>query len=515
MAFREADHQSIYLLPPSLSDWLPEGHLARFVVEIVGKLDLGEFRDAYRGNGSAAYPPHIMLALLFYGYATGTYSSRKLERGTYDSVPLRYIAANTHPDHDTIAHFRKRFLPQINALFVQILCIAHRMDVLRLGSVSLDGTKIKANASKHKALSYAHALKIEKHLQDEVARLLEAAEHADAADLPDELMLPEELARREKRLMSIDKAKKEIERRAAQRAEDAQGDYKQEMAKRAEYEQKTGRKPRGRPPAPPAPGVPRPKDQVNLTDDESRIMSVSGGGFEQCYNAQASVDTATMLIVSQHVTQHVNDKLEIVPALDKLEQLPASLGCVKKLIADHGYFSEANIQACENSAVEPFIAAGREKHYVDVFDRFSEPPPLAPDADTGTQMRHKLRTIAGRATYALRKQVVEPVFGIIKEAMGFRRFLLRCFTLVQGEWSLVCMAYNLKRLHQLLKTNRGKEKGPQSHALAAQNCLLVAGNRLLEAVRNVFHKAFFEIILPSSPTWTFKNFVLALSPTGS
>jgi transposase len=461
MAFMEANHNAIYLLPPSLADWLPEGHLARFVVEIVGKLDLNDIYKAYRGNGAVAYPPDIMVALLFYGYATGVFSSRKLERGTYDSVALRYAAANTHLDHDTIATFRKRFLPQLGALFGQILVLANQMGVLRIGSVCLDGTKVKANASKHKALSYGHASKLEAQLLDEARRLLEAAEQEDALDLPDELSLPEELASRAKRLVAIDRAKSEIEHRAAERREEDKREYEEKMAKRIEQEKKTGRKPRGKGPTLPPTSGPGPKEQVNLTDEDSRIMAVSGGGFEQCYNAQAGVDSATMLIVSQYVTQHVNDKKELIPMLEKLLELPEELGRIEQLIADNGYFSEANIQACERKEVDAFIAAGREKHHLDVFERFSEPTALAPAASTGEKMRHKLRTRAGRAIYALRKQVVEPVFGIIKEIMGFRRFHLRGFPSAQGEWSLVSIAYNLKRLHQLGKIGKGKDKGPQ------------------------------------------------------
>lgn len=475
MAFINADHRAIFLLPPSLADWLPEKHLARFVVEIVGQLDLSEISKAYRGNGSAAYPPCVMVALLFYGYATGVFSSRKLERGTYDSVALRYVAANTHPDHDTIATFRKRFLPQLMGLFEQILRIASQMEVLRIGSVCLDGTKVKANASKHKALSYGHASKLEEQLRDEVRRLLEAAEQADAADLPDELSLPEELAIREKRLAAIAKAKKEIERRAAEREEEERREFDEKVVKRAKQEKETGRKPRGKGPTPPATGGPGPKEQVNLTDEESRIMPVSGGGFEQCYNAQAGVDTATMLIVSQYVTQHCNDKQELLPSLEKLLQLPEELGRVHQLIADNGFFSETNINACEARDVDAFIAAGREEHHLDVFERFSEPPALDPAADTGERMRHKLRTQTGRAVYALRKQVVEPVFGIIKEIMGFRRFLLRGLTSVEGEWSLVCMGYNIKRLHKLVQPIKGKGRGPQSQrAMASPNQLLMA-----------------------------------------
>jgi transposase len=501
MVFIQAHHNTIFLMPPSLEEWLPEGHLARFVVEIVHKLDLSEIYNEYSGNGSPAYPPHIMVALLFYGYATGVFSSRKLERGTYNSVALRFVAANTHPDHDTIATFRKRFLQQLGFLFQQILILANQMDVLHLGSVCLDGTKVKANASKHKALSYEHACKIEKQLRDEVRRLLEAAKQADAEDLPDELSLPEELSRREKRLAAIDKAKNEIERRAAERAAEEQRDYEEQMAKRAEQEQKTGRKPRGKGPTPPASGEPGPKDQVNLTDEESRIMPVSGGGFEQCYNSQAAVDTKTMLIVSQHVTQHTNDKLELLPCLENLAHLPETLGVAKQLIADAGYYSEANIKGCEMHNVEPFLAAGRERHHIDFFERFSEPSPLPPEADAGTKMRHKLRTRSGRAIYALRKQVAEPVFGIIKEVMGFRRFLLRGLRSVQGEWSLVCMAFNLKRLHQLTKPGNGKEKGPQGSASQVNESSL--------------HAYWLTFLFFFQLGWLFRTLELKDCPTGS
>ena len=519
MAFVDAHHRKIMLLPPSLEDWLPQDHLARFVVEVVNKLNLSELYRSYRGNGSAAYPPDVMVALLFYGYATGVFSSRKLEQGTHDSVALRYVAANTHPDHDTIASFRKRFLPQLSALFQQILLVANQMDVLRVGSVCLDGTKMKANASKHKALSYGHIDKVEKKLREEVARLLEAAEQADAIDLPDGLSLPEELATREKRLAALGKAKQEIERRVAEREEAEKREYDAKMAERLESEKKTGRKPRGREPQAPIPKGPAAKDQVNLTDEDSRIMSVSGGGFEQCYNAQACVDSASMLIVSQYVTQHVNDKQELVPSLEKLLELPEELGKIEQLIADNGYFSEANLKKCEESGVEAFIAAGREKHHIDVFERFSEPPALGADADPGEKMRHKLRTQTGRAVYALRKQVVEPVFGIIKEAMGFRHFMLRGLSNVQDEWSLVCMSYNLKRLHKLKKCSPDKQKSPQGslQGVADQQTMGHFGhNPLLFPLALVFKTAFHGI--RTMRTW-FSNLVVQIPakfcPTGS
>ncbi len=279
--FRQVDHDTLFLLPPSVKDWLPDGYLARFVVEIVGQLDLTAIKSAYAGRGSKAQHPE-MLALLFYGYATGVFSSRKLELATYDSVAFCYIAANDHTDHDTMATFRKRLLPLLTPLFVQILLIAQQMGCLKLGKVSLDGTKIKANASKHLALSWKHACKLEKQLKTEVEDLLRQAEEADHSEQPDGLDIPAELVRREERLSAIAAAKAEIERRAAERYAE---------------EQETGKKARGEQPKPPEPG-PRDKDQVNFTNDESRIMPISGGGFDQCYNAQASVDVETMLVTS-------------------------------------------------------------------------------------------------------------------------------------------------------------------------------------------------------------------------
>jgi len=446
--FIDYDQSTLYLLPPSLQDWLPEDHLARFVVEIVDQLDLSSLKAAYAGRGSQPYNPEMLLALLFYGYATGVFSSRKLERSTYDSVAFRFIAANTHPDHDTIAVFRKRFLSQLKPLFVQILLIAGQAGVLKLGTVSLDGTKVKANASKHKALSYAHACKLEEQLKAEVAELLRQAEAADQADLPDGMSIPEELSRRTERLKAIADAKAEIERRAAERFAQEQEAYDKKLAERTEKEQQTGKKSRGRKPEPPEPGV-KGKDQVNLTDDESRIMKKSGGGFEQAYNAQAGVDIESMMIVASHVTQQTNDKREVEPALANLVALPEELGTVDAIITDNGFYSEANVGACEKNKITPYLAFGRDQHNQPLMDRFREPLPPPPDADAVTRMKHRLRTQAGKKVYAKRKSTVEPVFGIVKAVMGFRQFLLRGFEAVQGEWDLVCIAWNLKRLYAL------------------------------------------------------------------
>ena len=446
--FRQVDRDTMFLLPPSINDWLPEGHLARFVVDIVNQLDLATIKSSYAGRGSKAHHPEMLVALLFYGYATGVFSSRKLEQATYDSVAFRYIAANDHPDHDTIASFRRRFLPQLSPLFVQILQIAHQMGCLKLGKVSLDGTKIKANASKHRAMSYKHACKLEKQLKEEVAELLRQAETADHSEIPDGLDIPAELARREERLDAIAVAKAEIEHRAEQRHTKEQAEYEQKVAARKAKEQKTGRKSRGKQPKPPEAG-PRDKDQVNFTDEESRIMPISGGGFDQCYNAQASVDTETMLIVGQHLSQHPNDKQELSPALDTLSTLPQNLGSIDTILADTGYFSEANVDNCVEKNITPLISVKRDTHNQKLQDRFTEPEPPPDGADNVTQMKYHLKTQAGRALYAKRKSTVEPVFGIIKSVMGFRQFLLRGVESVRGEWNLVCIGWNLKRLHAL------------------------------------------------------------------
>lgn len=446
--FLEVDRETLYLLPPSVQDWLPEGHLARFVVEIVEQLDLRSLKASYAGRGSQPYNPAMLLALLFYGYSTGVFSSRKLERSTYDSVAFRFIAANRHPDHDTIATFRKRFLKELSGLFVQILMIARQMNMLKLGSVSLDGSKVKANASKHKALSYEHACKLEVQLKSEVADLLKKAESADKADIPDGMNVPEELQRREQRLSGIAAAKAEIERRAAERHTREQAAYEEKVAARAKKAEKTGKKPKGKQPKPPTSG-PSAKDQVNLTDEESRIMPVSGGGFEQTYNAQAAVDTKSKLIVAAHITQQCNDKLELEPTLKNLAALPKQLGTVTELLADSGYFSETNVNACVGEEITPYIAIDRQSHNRSLWERFKEPPPLADDADSVTTMKHRLKTKAGKAVYALRKVTSEPVFGIIKAVMGFRGFMLRGKESASGEWNLACMAFNIKRMHSL------------------------------------------------------------------
>ena len=446
--FRTIDRQTGFLLPPSVDEWLPEKHLARFVVEVIDGLDLSAMSGSYRGSGSASYHPALLLGILVYGYATGVFSSRKLERASYDSVAFRFIAANDHPDHDTIAGFRRRFLKEIEALFVQVLLLAREMGVLKMGTIALDGTKIHANASRHSALSYEHAGKIAAQLQAEVADLMAKAEAADTANIPDGMSIPDELARREERLRKIAEARAKIEARAKERYARELAEHEAKLAARAAKTAATGKKPGGKPPRPPTEG-PLPSDQINLTDEESRIMPVAGGGFEQCYNAQAAVAAGSMLVVAVDVVQAPNDKQQIEPMLDKIESLPTELGEAETLLADTGYFSAGNVEACEKAGIDPLIAMGRQPHHPPLQERFEAPPP-APENPTPVEaMAHRLKTPEGRDLYALRKQTPEPVFGIIKSVLGFRQFSLRGLEKVRGEWSLVTMAWNMKRMFVL------------------------------------------------------------------
>ena len=451
--FRLIDRDTGFLMPPSVDEWLPERHLARFVVEVVEGLDLRAMTSRYRGSGEASYHPQLLLGLMIYGYATGVFSSRKLERATYDSVAFRFIAANEHPDHDTIAVFRRRFLQQIEPLFVQVLGVARELGVLKLGTVALDGTKIHANASRHSALSYARAGQIEAQLQAEVADLMTKAEAADQADVPDGMSIPDELARREKRLAAIARARATIEARAKERHAREQAEHDAKMAQRAARTAATGKKPGGRVPQPPAQGS-LPADQVNLTDDESRIMPVADGGFEQCYNAQAAIAAGSLLVIAADVVQAPNDKQQLEPMLGKIADLPQDLGEVGALLADNGYFSEANVNACAAAGIEPVIATGREVHHPSLDERFAAPPAEPPQPSTPLEaMKHRLKTPEGKKLYALRKHTPEPVFGIIKSVLGFRQFLLRGLDQVRGEWTLVTMAWNLKRMFALAGAN--------------------------------------------------------------
>jgi transposase len=445
--FISINRSTDYLLPPSVDEWLPANHLARFVVEVVDQLDLSAITRAYAGRGSAAHHPSVLLGLLIYGYASGTFHSRKIERATYDSLAFRFIAANSHPDHDTIASFRSRFASHIEPLFVQVLLIAREMKMLKLGAIALDGTKLKANASRSKALSWAHLLKIEQELQRQVQELVQKASNADANDLPDGLDIPAEIERRQKRLSVMAKAKATLQARAQERDALAHAQFADQQARR-QAQRDAGRKPVGRPPHEPPTG-PQSKDQVSLTDEDARIMPASNGAYEQAYNAQASVDTQSRLIVGIQVSQATNDKHQMAPMLECLQALPAPLGKVHTVLADTGYFSRANAVLCDGAGIEPMICAQRQAHHTRLQERFGADAPKPQGEEPLEQMLWRLKTQAGKALYGLRKSTVEPVFGVIKQVMGFRQFSLRGLDKVSAEWSLVTLAYNVKRMNVL------------------------------------------------------------------
>lgn len=445
--FRLVDRDTAYLLPPSVDDWLPEDHLARFVVEIVDQLDVSALEGAYTGSGSDAYHPRMMLALLFYSYATGKFSSRKIEAATHDSLAMRYVAANQHPDHDTICTFRRRFLDPLSDLFVQILEIAHQMDLVEVGDVAIDGSKARANASKHKAMSWERACELEEQLSKEVAEMMAHAETADNESI-DTGALPKELALRQDRLEQIRQAKAMIQERAARRYEEEKAAHEKKMAEREAKEKRTGKKTPGRKPKPPEPG-PREDDQVNFTDPDSRIMLTSNNGWQQAWNLQSSVDMNSYMIVGGTLTQATNDKQQLEPMMDQLEELPEKLGTVKRVTADAGYFSEDNTNLVTERGADPYISVSRQKHHPGWTQRLADPGPPPEDPTPVQAMRWRLKTQEGRDFYGRRKSTVEPVFGIIKGVMGFRQFLLRGLRKVAGEWKLVQCAYNLKRMHAL------------------------------------------------------------------
>jgi transposase len=432
-----------------LRDALPPEHLARFVVDIIGQLDLSRIYGQYAPVGGEAIAPEILLGLLFYGYATGVFSSRKIEKATYENIPFRFIAGGLHPDHDTIAHFRKTFLVEIQELFVQILLVAQAAGVLKLGNLSLDGSKIHADASKSQAVSYGRLVELEAELKREVQELLSLGEQADQGEgaLPAGLVLEDELNLRQARLVNLAQARKVLEERANERYAAEKAEYEAKLKERTKKARKRHHKPKGRPPQPPDPG-PRDKDQYNFTDPDSRIMKNStNDGFDQHYNVQVATDQESLLIVAHALSNHPNDKQEALPTL---KTMPVEIGTPKAVAMDNGYFSETNIQDCQDLGIEPYIATGREPHHLDwhtFFQQQPEPPPE--EASPILKMAYKLQTAIGKAVYRLRKCTVEPVIGIIKEILGFRQFSLRGLAAATGEWCLVCLAFNLKRLHTL------------------------------------------------------------------
>jgi transposase len=445
--FKTVDYEAALDQTVSLREALPANHLARFVVELVAQLDLTAIYERYGARGGEAYAPAVLLALLFYGYATGVFSSRKIEKATYETLPFRFVAGGLHPDHDTLANFRKTFLNDIKALFVQMLLLAQTAGYFKLGNISMDGSKVHANASKSKAVSYKRLLALEIHLRAEVDQLFVLAEQADRHELPEGMAVADEIALRQERLERLAEAKKVLEARALERQAAEQAEYEAKQREREAKAKRSGRKPPGRPPTPPS-GEPHDKDQYNFTDPESRIMKCSSSaGFEQAYNAQVAVDQDSLLIVACSLSNHPNDKAEAEPTLAALSP---DLGTPEAAALDSGFWSEKNLAALAKRHIEPYIATGREPHHMSWQERFAaEPEPPAEDASPQVKMAYKLRTEIGQAIYRLRKCTVEPVIGIIKAVLGFRQFSLRGLDAADGEWALVCLAFNLKRMHAL------------------------------------------------------------------
>ncbi len=447
--FVNIDRSTRMLLPPDMRDWLPENHLVHFIVETVESLDTSAFKINVRGTGHAQYPPSMMLELLTYSYLTGRFSSREIEQATYFDVAVRYVCAQTHPDHDTICTFRRENRVAFEKFFVHVLDVAEQNKVMKkTGTASVDGTKIHANASKHSAVSHGHAEKMLEQLEREVKTLIEKAEQADASAVPSTVILPDEIARRETRKARIKEAVAVIERRHLEKVQELKQAHEAKVEERQSRLDK-GEKVRGREPKPVDETV-KPSDQYNFTDPESRIMKAgSGKHFEQCYNAQAGVEVESMLIVGNYVTDHANDKRELTP---NLERIQSSGFTVETVLADTGYYSDEAVQAAEKSGVNALVAVGKSSHGRTLEDilggKKDETPPA--NATPKQIMAARLKNKKGSDLYRLRKQTVEPVFGIIKQVMGFRQFLMRGKENVSIEWNLICTAYNIKRIFNLI-----------------------------------------------------------------
>ena len=442
------------MMPPSLHEWLPEDHLARFVADLVPSLELSEFYASYEekdGRGQAAYHPVMMVRLLIYGYCIGVVSSRQIEKRTYEDVAFRYLSADEHPDHTTINEFRKRHLKALSGLFLQALQLCQTAGLVKMGHVASDGTKKQANASKHKAMSYGRMGEAEAKLKAEIEDLLQRAEAADVAEDEKERQgfsdkLPKELARRESRLKKIQEAKAALEAEAREKAEQEKASVEARIAARQKQEEETGKKMGGHPPQVPDPEQAKPEDkaQRNFTDPDSRIMpdGAHKGSFVQAYNAQIAVDAEAQIIVAAEVTQEANDKQQLAPMLEQVQQNTG----VKPVASseDAGYWSPEQVADKRVAGIDLHVATGRDKH--GIAEETAPSTDATTEATALNQMKQKLQTEAGRAIYKMRKAIVEPVFGQIKECRNFRRFSLRGLENVRAEWKLVCLTHNILKL---------------------------------------------------------------------
>ena len=500
-SFRQYDPEQVLMLPPSIEDWLPDGHLARFVSDVVEELDLSEIQSSYDakdGRGQAAYHPLMMVKVLLYGYCLGIVSSRKLERATHENVAFRYLSANQHPDHDTIAEFRRRHLSALSGLFLQGLRLCKQAGLVKLGHVALDGTKIQANASLYKNRTYEKLSEQERQLVQQVEQMLAEAEQVDGAE--DEKYgpgkrgdeLPPKLAEKQNRLATIREAKAELERQAKEAAEREKAAAEQRLREREQREAEAGRTlPGRRPQVPEVPAEPDPKAKINLTDPDSRIMGQRGKGFVQAFNAQAAVDREKQIIVAADVTQDGHDRVQLVPMLEQVKQNNGAKP--EQVSADTGYYSPTQVASPSVADIDLYIPPDeppkkKEEAATEVGESQElasaegpdEPPNKKEEAATGVgesqeppsvevprpnrkkprsgygpdgmprieHLRQKLRTPEGKAIYAKRRETVEPVFGQIKERRGFRRFLLRGVDKVRAEWRIICLTHNLLKLYR-------------------------------------------------------------------
>jgi transposase len=447
--FVPSDRRQPFLMPPDLRDWVPEDDLVHFIIEAVERVDMKKFAINYSGSGSAQYDPRVMLALIIYCYANRIFASRKIEQATHLNVCVRFVAVNTHPDHDTICTFRRENFTAIDEAFLQVLTIANELKILKVGTISVDGTKIDANANIHKSVRYDRANELRAQLKLEIAELLKKAESADVAGEKDAAKLPKEIAHREKLLTKMDDACERLEAQAKTRAEAEQPDYEK---RKQSHEDRGGG---GKPPSPPS-ATPRPEEQTNLTDPESRIMRKSKRAeYRQSYNAQAAVDAdGTQLILGHAVSQCASDANELVPTV---AAIPGTIGTPETLLADTGYANGEAVAELQSRNIEVLVAIPGQNHRRthDLRPTSPEKPQREIKAPWMKVMKTQLGTETGKEKYRKRKQTVEPVFGIIKHAMKFRQFLLRGIDKVRGEWSLVALAYNCRRLHTLMLAGAG------------------------------------------------------------
>lgn len=445
--FKNVDRETPLLMPPDMRDWVAEDDLVHFIIEAVERLPLKSFAVNHKGCGDEQYPPHLLLALLIYCYANGVFSSRRIERATYRDVAVRYLTADLHPDHDTICAFRRKNFDAVATAFVQVLELAQELKLLQVGTVSLDGTHIKANAAKDQNISYERAQQLRLKLQQDVQELLQKAEAADQ-QTQDNQKLPAEIARRERLLGKMNEACARLEARAKAQAAAEETEYQRKVAAR---EQRPSKK--GRPPKPPG-QTPAPDELINLTDPEAKLMCKhKGEGYTQSYNAQAVVAVGPQLIVGQRVCTVPSDTNELLP---DVASIPASLGPPTRVLADCGFVNREAFRnlTAERPGLELYVSVCREDLQAE--RRYDYRPPAKPAPAKKLvdpmllAMAAKLKTPEGKAIYRQRACTVEPVFGIIKAGLGFRQFLLRGLSKVTGEWNLVCLAYNFKRLHALI-----------------------------------------------------------------